>query len=156
MIETGLNFMGGGWIPLANECAFWFHSCEVGKNWLVCISSSVSIAYRTVRYWPSNKGQKYLQQVMHPWDVNCPMAVSTRNIGIPQASRKRTYGTKNAPRKGFVKGNLMTESYTCDACSQYCSQFREVLQLQKDFFLLFCFFLVQQLHVYSTLLMLFS
>ena len=48
---------------------------------------------------PSNKGQKCLQQVMHPWDVNCPMAVSRRNIGIPQASRNKTYGTKNAPAR---------------------------------------------------------
>lgn len=41
-------------------------------------------------HWPSNKGQKCLQQVIHPWDVNCPIAVSRRNIGMPQASRNRT------------------------------------------------------------------
>lgn len=54
-------------------------------------------------HWPSNKGQKCLQQVMHPWDVNCPMAVSRRNIGIPQASRNNTYGTKNAPERKVMR-----------------------------------------------------
>ncbi len=53
--------------------------------------------------WPSNKGQKCLQQVMHPCDVYCPMAVSSRNIGIPQASRNKTYGTKNAPGRKVMK-----------------------------------------------------
>lgn len=81
-------------------------------------------------HWPSNKGQKCLQQVMHPWDVNCPMAVSRRNIGIPQASRNNTYGTKNAPERKVMRrtqnniGDLIMRHitqvcwFTCFLCTE--------------------------------------
>lgn len=122
-MANALKTTSSGWDG-SSQLTFWFHSCEVGKNCLLCINISVSITYCTVPHWPSNKGQKYLQQVMHPWDVNCPMAVSTRNIGIPQVSRKRTYGTKNAPRKGWhtcLSAVLLTEIWWLSAIHVMCA-----------------------------------
>lgn len=54
---------------------------------------------------PSNSGQTFLQQVMPPSLVNWPRAVSRKNTGIPQHTKKMTYGTKNAPLRTQVKKN---------------------------------------------------
>ena len=44
-------------------------------------------------------GQIFLQQVIPPWLVYCPKAVSRKNKGIPHVNRNRMYGMKKTPAR---------------------------------------------------------
>ena len=64
---------------------------------------------------PSNSGQIFLQQVMPPWLVYCPRAVSRMNRGMPQVTRYRIYGMKKAPAEqaGFTKSRPLFTLTIC-------------------------------------------
>ena len=72
---------------------------------------------------PSNKGLIFLQQVMPPWLVYWPRAVSRKKTGTPQANRKMRYGMRNAPELREDRGlriSLQGHSNTLEIVNHLC------------------------------------
>lgn len=81
VITHGASFtLSGIWGTIQGDVCFWFIIFKKMGG---------------IKPWKS--GQIFLQHVIPPWFVYCPMEVSRKNKGTPHVNMNKMYGMKNTP-----------------------------------------------------------